>query len=399
MPEHAHQQVTVGDEAVDARAGERGREAPRHPGPVRAAGDDLGQHRVVVHADLRPALDPRVQPQAVRRRAAVAGLPREPRHLEAGVDARHLEQPEGAALRAPVARGVLGVEAHLDGVAARLRRLSGQAGALGDLQLQAHQVDAVHALGHRVLDLEPRVHLQERDGVPLDEELDGARADVADRLGGPLGGLEERIAHAGGHPGRRGLLDDLLVPALDRALALAERPHRAVRVRQDLDLDVPGLLQERLDEDGAVPERRQRLAPGRRHGLVQLGRVAHDAHAAPAAAGRRLHQHREHEIPGLGGLRDHRGRHGHPGLGHQDLGLDLGAHRGDGRGARADPGQARVQHGPGERGVLRQEPVAGMDGVRPGVQRRRDDRVGVEVGVGGPDPAQPYGVVGLGGVR
>jgi hypothetical protein len=40
---------------------------------------------------------------------------------------------------------------------------------------------------------------------------------------------------------RRGLLDDLLVAALDAALALAEGERLAVRVAEDLDLDVAGL--------------------------------------------------------------------------------------------------------------------------------------------------------------
>ena len=58
--------------------------------------------------------------------------------------------------------------------------------ALGDGQLQLDQVDAVHALGDRVLDLEPGVHLEEEEplGRRVVEELDGAGAAVVDRRGG-----------------------------------------------------------------------------------------------------------------------------------------------------------------------------------------------------------------------
>src|SRR5205085_7385790 len=90
--------------------------------------------------------------------------------------------------------------------------------------------------------------------------------------------------------GRRRLLDDLLVPALDRALALEQRHDVAVRVREDLDLDVPRRLDVTLEEDRRVPERARRL-PARAFDRVgEVGFAAYDAHPATAAAGRRLDQ-------------------------------------------------------------------------------------------------------------
>ena len=50
---------------------------------------------------------------------------------------------------------------------------------------------------------------------------------------------------------------------LDRALALAEREHRAVLVREELNLDVTRPLDVALAEDGVVAEGRFRLALGR----------------------------------------------------------------------------------------------------------------------------------------
>ena len=60
--------------------------------------------------------------------------------------------------------------------------------AVGDPELLADQVDAGGLLGDRVLDLQPRVDLEERDGaVRADQVFDGAGAVVAglpaDRLG------------------------------------------------------------------------------------------------------------------------------------------------------------------------------------------------------------------------
>src|SRR6202035_4115994 len=54
---------------------------------------------------------------------------------------------------------------------------------------------------------------------------------------------------------RRALLHDLLVAALDGALALEQVDHVAERVAEDLDLDVPGVGDEPLKEHGAVAER------------------------------------------------------------------------------------------------------------------------------------------------
>ena len=125
--------------------------------------------------------------------------------------------------------------------------------ARGDEDLLAHQIDTRDQLGDRMLDLDSRVHLEEEEiAVPIEQALDSARADVADGLG-------SRDRHRT-HPRpqllvdgrRRGLLDDLLMPALQRAIALAEMHRGAVRVGHHLDLDVPRILDVLLDVDRAV---------------------------------------------------------------------------------------------------------------------------------------------------
>ena len=80
-----------------------------------------------------------------------------------------------------------------------------------------------HHLGHRVLDLEPRVRLHEVEAaVGIHQELEGAGVAVLHRLG--------RVDDDAAHPPadllaerrRRRLLDQLLMAPLDGALALAE---------------------------------------------------------------------------------------------------------------------------------------------------------------------------------
>ena len=61
-----------------------------------------------------------------------------------------------------------------------------------------------------------------------------------------------RVAWSRNGDGR--FLDELLMPALDRALALPEVDEVAVGVAEHLDLDVPRLFHEFFDEDPVVAE-------------------------------------------------------------------------------------------------------------------------------------------------
>src|SRR5690606_8068957 len=95
--------------------------------------------------------------------------------------AERLEHVDRAGLRQEAASGVLAVDAELDRVSLGDRVVVAELLALGEAELLAHEVDAGDLLRHRMLDLQPRVHLEERDGaVGADEELARARADVAD---------------------------------------------------------------------------------------------------------------------------------------------------------------------------------------------------------------------------
>ena len=58
-------------------------------------------------------------------------------------------------------------------------------GARGDADLLLHEVEAGEHLGHRMLDLEPRVHLDEIELAVLIEELDRADALIAELLPWP----------------------------------------------------------------------------------------------------------------------------------------------------------------------------------------------------------------------
>ena len=168
--EEIEKERLVGGASVDDDSGlTQGGAQPRHCFvSVAAPGDDLGDHRVVVGRD----------DVALR---------------NTGVDAdtgaqRELQQPHGARRGRKFVVGILGVEPGLDGVAELGRALALESTAAGDEDLQLDQVDAGGDLGDRVLDLQPGVDLEEREGLLLRlvEVLDGAGAAVsggADKFG------------------------------------------------------------------------------------------------------------------------------------------------------------------------------------------------------------------------
>ena len=126
------------------------------------------------------------------------------------------------------------------------------------------EVDPGHELGHRVLDLDPAVQLEEPELAAGEHELGRAGADVADRAGEGDRRVRHRRAQRRIEGGGGRLLEHLLVAPLHRALALAEREHGAVGVGEQLDLDVARSLDVSLAEDGAVAERGLGLAARRR---------------------------------------------------------------------------------------------------------------------------------------
>src|SRR5207247_5072334 len=117
------------------------------------------------------------------------------------------------------------------------------------------EVDAGDPLGDRVLDLQAGVHLEEVEAPALvEQELDRAGARVADGTRGGEGRRCQLRAQSGRDRRAGRLLEDLLVTALDRALALPQVEEGAVTVPEHLHLDVARALEELLQVDTAVGE-------------------------------------------------------------------------------------------------------------------------------------------------
>src|SRR4029077_19098777 len=155
-----------------------------------------------------------------------------------------------------LAHRILGVDPHLDRMPGPrdvlLREPQRQTG--GDLYLLLDQVDAGARLGDRVLDLQPCIDLEKVEVAFAEDELDGAGVHVAGGSRRLQSGIAHRRADLGRDSRRWRLFHDLLVAALDRALALAKVHSIAVAVADDLDLDVPRLAHIALDVDRRIAE-------------------------------------------------------------------------------------------------------------------------------------------------
>src|SRR5690606_21928390 len=99
-------------------------------------------------------------------------------HAGSTREAKHVDRPRR---RHEVQARVLAVDAELERMPERHRVVVVQDATLGEAELLPHEVDAGDLLGNRMLDLQPSVDLEERDGaVGGDEELTGPRAHVTD---------------------------------------------------------------------------------------------------------------------------------------------------------------------------------------------------------------------------
>jgi hypothetical protein len=318
---------------------------------VAAVRDQLGDQGVVVGGHRLTGGEVRVDAHAAR--TAVE---------------RELEALQATRRGLEALLGVLGVDAHLDRVALEAHVLlsDGERMAGSHAQLLGHDVEAGDQLADGVLDLQARVHLHEHDAaLARAQELDRARADVADlarraRGHGPeLGALGDRQQRAGR------LLDQLLVVALHRAVALEEVHGVAVAVAEHLHLDVASTLEVALEVERAAAEGRRRLLRGLGVAAAQLALVRAAAHAAPAAARVGLEDHR---ITDLGGRargfvrrreQAQRARdHGHARGAHGGLGGGLAAHGRHHARRGADEGHAVLRAQRGEERILRQEAPA-----------------------------------------
>ena len=158
----------------------------------------------------------------------------------------------------------------------------------------------------------------------------------------------------------------------------------AVLVGHHLHFDVPGVLDESLDEHGLVAERFAGFSPGSWEGLTQLVQRASNVHALAAATHGGLDDHREaNRLRSLENLfvagTDDAGYGRHASCLHRLASCDLVAHDLDGFSRGPHELDARIRARLCERRVLREKAVAGMNGLCTGFECRLHDGVDLEV--------------------
>ena len=211
-----------------------------------AVDDDLRHERVVERRHVDARRDPRVDPDAVgnveRRHAA----------------GRRAGSP--AAASSATTRTSIACPSSRTSACAEPERL-----ARRDPQLLLDEVEARDGLGHRVLDLQPGVDLEEVERAGLvEQELGGPGVDVAGRPGE----ADRRLAHRlrAGPASRPATATPRPASGGGAGCEHSRSPRwtqRAVRIGEQLDLHVARPLDEPLEEEPVVAERRPapRAAP------------------------------------------------------------------------------------------------------------------------------------------
>jgi len=192
---------------------------------------------------------------------------------------------------------IFGGDAALHGVAVRAHvilqrhghRLFVHVEALGNQNLAAHDVDLGHHFGDSVFHLDARVHFDEEEllRIEIHQELDGARADVADLATEPDRRVADRLPQFEWQIDAGGDLHHLLMTALHGAVSLPQVDEVAMMIAEDLHLDVLGMLDVAFNEHVTLAERRAGLALCFGQLRFQLAGTSDDTHAAstPAEAG------------------------------------------------------------------------------------------------------------------
>ena len=437
--------------AVDRHLGDEAQQAAR---PVAAAGklEQLGRlvdeaRRIVRRPEAR-VVDQALEKDQIGRHAADAELTQRPIHavdgllgcrrpggdlLEQRVIVRgdHGARVRGAAIETDAEAGrpavsgdtpvighevglrILGGDAALDGMAiepdvvlrrhARGRRAD--LGALGQADLRLDDIDAGDLLGDRVLDLNPRVDLDEVEAalIHVHQELDRAGAEISDVTGETQRRLAQLASLGVVQVRRRRPLDHLLVTALDRTVAFEEMDDVAVFIPEDLHLDVTGPADEPLEVDLVAAKRGLRLAPAGLDLPRQVGFALDLAHAPAAAAPTGLQHQRIAD--GSGEFLDFgliiwqlscRRHHRHTGFLGQPARRNLVPQRPHGLGRGPDEDQPGRRAGLGELRFFGQETVTGMDRVGARQLSHTQHLIDRQIGLHRPQPdADPVALVRL----
>mmetsp|Transcript_36821 Transcript_36821/g.85575 ORF Transcript_36821/g.85575 Transcript_36821/m.85575 type:complete len:350 (+) Transcript_36821:1698-2747(+) len=251
-------------------------------GSVLAVCDELGDERIIVDGDVGALVDTGVDTDVavLATRLRITG--------------------ESSDRGQEVVHGVLRIHSALERPAVALDVCLGERELVsgGDLEHELHQVQTGDVLCDGMLHLQSRIHLQKVEVLVLvNNHFDGAGGVVVHCLGEGNCLFSHGFARLWVENNARRLLDHLLVPPLNRTLPFVQIHSVAVFVRNELDFNMPGVLDKLLDEDAVVVEAGARFVGGKSESFLGLLVVPGDAHSFATATSRRLDHHGIPDIP------------------------------------------------------------------------------------------------------
>ena len=167
----------------------------------------------------------------------------------------------------------------------------------GDVHLVLHYVDAGDLLRHRVLHLHARVHLNENVIAALiHEKLNRARALIVDLFAEIHRVLANALALLLSDVLRGRDLHNLLVAALHGTIALKQVHHVAVRIRENLHLNVLRIDHRALNVDIRIAECGLRFARSFRCEGLKVLSLFDEPHPPSATPRHGLHKHGELKV-------------------------------------------------------------------------------------------------------
>ncbi|MCY1397606.1 hypothetical protein D9M71_126150 [compost metagenome] len=221
------------------------------------------------------------------------------------------------------------------------------------------------------------VHLHEVHLAIGEQELHGTGVLVAHGLGRAHGEVTDVGALLGSELRARGDLDEFLVAALDRAVALEQVHSVAEGVGEDLRFDVLRVDDALLEEDFRRAERLGGFGNHARVGLFQLGARVAATDATTATTGGGLEHHRVADAvtfaQGLfevGDVAFGAGGDRYAGLDHAAARFGLVAHAADHFGRGTDELDPALGADIRQLGVFGEETVARVQGVAAGLDRQ-----------------------------
>ena len=124
-----------------------------------------------------------------------------------------------------------------------------------DTDLLPDKVEIRDLFGHGVLHLDARIHLDKEELAVLVEIFDRPDTKIAQLFNSGARDLADPGALVVGEGRGQGFFQNLLVPALQRAVAFAQMDDIAMGVSGNLDFDMAGQFEIPLEVHGIVAER------------------------------------------------------------------------------------------------------------------------------------------------